>query len=208
MPSITYTFANGLAFTSSANNPESMAKLFQGIFMAVFGFQPNDQAGFTAVRVDWQQEGQPVGGINTDTCYIGFTPENDPYSQVRDSVLSPNDDVSVGSQIGYTQVWKLHATLYGPHCMARAALLVSCIAGGPGLDWVHDALAAENIYAVAEWDVPQFVPENKDGQWWRRSDVDLKFNELVTGTLVAPTVAGVVVELITDTGVSQEITIQ
>ena len=207
MPSITYTFANGIEFTSSANNPESIATIFQAIFGAVFGFQPADTAQYKAVRVGWQTEGQPFNTTSENTCYLMFTPDNDPYSQVRDSVLAANDDVSVGSSIGYTQVWKMHATLYGPECQARAALLVSCIAGGPGLDWVHDALAAQNIYAVAEWGVPQYVPEERDGQWWRRCDVDLKFNELVIGTLTAPTVAGLSVELITNTGVSQEIPI-
>jgi hypothetical protein len=40
-------------------------------------------------------------------------------------------------------------------------------------------LAAEKIYLVTDVEEIRRTPENFQGQWWERADMQLKFNELI-----------------------------
>lgn len=202
----TSAFSNGDTLESSALTPDTFAALFQPVIARILGFDTdaNPAGSFAAVRIGWQQEGQPSWGIGDDVCVLMATPDNDPYSRVRDSLYEPNDAESLTSAMSFTQVWTLHATLYGPNCQDHARLIVSAMS----LDWVHDDLAAADIYALADWTRPTYVPEQHDGQWWKRSDLEMKFNELVNESIVVPSAAGVDVTLVKDTGLTAGIHIR
>jgi hypothetical protein len=106
-----------------------------------------------------------------------------------------------------TQVWEIHFTFYGPNCYANAETIISAMT----FEWVRTALQSlpppygSQIYAVPEWKRPNYVPENFQGQWWQRADVDLQFNELITETIAVTTAASAEIELITDTGFTETI---
>jgi len=79
------------------------------------------------------------------------------------------------------------------------------------LDWVHAFLqnppepAVSQIYAVATWSRPKYVPELILGQWWSRADVDLRFNESVQEESTTPSAASAEVIITTDTGMTETI---
>jgi hypothetical protein len=202
----TTTFPNGQALASSALIPDGFAVIMQPLVAQILGIDPvaDPDKAFTAVRIAWQQEGQPAWSITDDVCILRATVENDPYGRVRDGQFSPRDAASLTQRMSFTQVWNLHATLYGPNCQDRARLIVSAFS----LDWVHDALTASNLYAIADWPRPVYAPELFQGQWWKRADVDLKFNEMVNESLTVPSAAGVDVTLLKETGLSAEIHIR
>jgi hypothetical protein len=202
----TTTFPNGQALVSSALTPDGFLGIMQPLVAQILGFDPtaDPNKAFKAVRIAWQQEGQPGWDIAEDACALYVTPVNDPYGRVRDGQFKSRDAVSLTRQMGFTQVWNLHATVLGPNCQDRARLIVSAFS----LDWVHDALAASNLYAIADWPRPVYVPELFQGQWWKRTDVDLKFNEMVNESLTVPSAAGVDVALLKDTGPAAEILIR
>jgi hypothetical protein len=199
----TTTFPNGQQLASSALTPDTFVGILQPLVAQMLGIDPaaEPEKAFTAVRVAWQKEGQPAWNIDEDVCTIHSTPVNEPYSRVRDGQFRPRDAASLTQRMGFTQVWNLHATLRGPNCGDHARLIVSAFS----LDWVHDALAQSNLYAIADWQRPVYVPELFQGQWWKRADVDLKFNELVNESLTVPSAAGVDVTLLKETGLSAEI---
>jgi hypothetical protein len=190
-------FPNGQTLISSAFTPPAFETLLQSVIAQILGFDPATEASdaFSAVRVGWQQTGQPAWEITDDVCTLLATPENDPYSQTREAQLVQNDPKSLVQNMSFTQVWKLHATIYGPNSYDHARLIVSAMA----LDWTHDLLAASNIYAVTEWDRPIYVPELFNGQWWQRTDLNLSFNELVSESIVIAAAASVEVTTESDT---------
>ena len=199
-------FPNGLTLTSTAQTPDTMALIFQPIIAQILGYDTSlldTSAAYYTVRTAWPEEGQPGLPIDRDVCIIRFTLDNEAFARVRDSRYDPNDSVSLTQSMAFTQVWNFHATLYGPNTADRARLILSAMS----LDWVHDLLAPRNIYVIPDWKRPEYVPELFQGRWWKRTDLTLRFNELVNESLVVPSTAEADVTLITDTGVSEEITI-
>lgn len=193
------TFPNGTGrFDSTALTSDEFAAIFQPLVAEILGIDPatDPTTAYSAVRIGWQQEGQPSWAITDDVCTLRGTPLDDPYSRVRDEVLDPNDSVSLTKRMKYTQVWSFHACLYGPNGQDHARMIVSAMS----FDWVREVLAASKLYAHAEWPRPVYAPENYQGRWWKRTDVDLKFNELVNESLTVPSAAGVDVTVIKETG--------
>ncbi|HJX53167.1 MAG TPA: hypothetical protein VJ801_10415 [Polyangia bacterium] len=202
------TFPNGSTLISSALTPDALLTIFQALVAQILGFDTTDptvrSAAYSAVRVSWQQEGQPAWAISEDVCILRANPEDTLFGRARDGFYSPKDAVSLHSEMGYTQVWSLGFVFYGPNCEDRARLIVSAFA----LDWVHDVLVASNLYVVPDWHRPVYTPELFSGQWWKRSDVELQFNELVIESLTVPSAAGVDVRLLKDTGLERTISIR
>jgi hypothetical protein len=194
------TFSNGQILVSSANTPDTLAAMLQPILTQILGVNADPDS---AVRLAWPQTGQPAWGISEDVCFVRFTAENDDYSRVRDSVFDPNDVLSVRQSMSFTQVWNMHLVLYGPNCYDRARLILSAM----DLDWVHDALADKNLYGIVNYPRPAYAPELRAGQWWKRADVTLQFNELVNESITTSTAAGVDVTILTDSGEAEEFVI-
>ena len=199
------TFPNGLTLTSTALTPDQVNVIMQALVAEILGIDPisNPTLAFSTVRVGWQKQGQPAFGINDDVCILRATSVDDPYSRVRDSIIQPDNSTTLTSAMGFTQVWNLHATIYGPNCYDRARLILSAMT----LDWVHDALISSRIYAIVGFQRPSYVPELFSGQWWKRADIDIKFNEQVNESITVASAAGVDVTIITDTGLTDEFTI-
>lgn len=105
--------------------------------------------------------------------------------------------------MGFTQVWNIHHELNGPNSYDNARLILSAMT----LSWVHDLLAAQNLYMIVAPDRPTYVPYVFEGQWWKRTDLNIKFNEQVFESITVSSAAGVDVTIITDAGETDEFTI-
>ena len=184
--------------TSSALTPVGIESLFQPLIARVLGFViEDDPAGaFSAVRIGWPVEGHPGWDIDEDVCVIRATLDDEPFARVRDDFLeedaSPSGDLV--KRMGFTQVWRMHFTLYGANCADHARLILSAVT----LDWVHDVLAASSIYRIPAAARPVYLPENFQGQWWKRADLELQFNESVEESLTVSSATGVDVTVTTD----------
>lgn len=201
----TVTYPNtGQILVSTALTPEAIQTLFQTVTLYALGINPGvDPAAYQKVRCGWQQTGQPAWRIDQDMVAVLATLESDPITGFRDYIYSPLNPAALTKDMGYTQVWKLHWTIYGPNGADNARNIVTAL----WLDWAHDLLAASNIYAIPRWSRPTRAPELFEGQWWARYDLELKFNELVKETIVDPAAAGLEVTLITDTGIEENVTL-
>jgi hypothetical protein len=102
----------------------------------------------------------------------------------------------------WTRIWQATFSLYGPNGFDRARLLKSAMT----LDFTHDTLLASNLIVVPEFTATTRAPELFEGQWWDRSDVRLKLYELVTETLVVPSMASVETKFYTEHGLLADIT--
>jgi hypothetical protein len=159
---------------------------------------PNDPA-YNAVRIGWQQRGQPAYKIGDDVAFVRCAEVDDPYNRVRDVTQVPNPQdtndppQSVLQLTTYQRVWQTFWELYGPNSFDRMRQIHSALF----TQTVHDTFAALNLnlYWVTDPPCPRRVPYYSDGQWWEFVAFDSRFNEGVTETLVIPLAASVPVQV-------------
>lgn len=204
-------FPDGTILVSSALTPRQIEAIFQPLAAQMLGFDPvgNPDSAYFAVRIGWQTEGQPAWEVTDNVCVLTAFLENDPFARVRDNLYemtgSPADVLT--DEMGFTQVWKMHFSFYGPSSANWARQMMSAMT----LDWVHDALAAVKIYRIPASPRPMYAPElfpDPGGVWYERTDVEVYFNEQVSESLAPVTPAEeVVVTVDTDAGDSRTFTI-
>lgn len=273
------TFPNGETFASSAITPDGLNNLLQPLVASILGIDPvaDPSRAYSAVRVGWQPQGQPAWQITEDVCIIRSEMAEDPFGEVRDRIWEPNNSSSITDAGGFTQVWKVHFTLYGPNCQDNGRLIVSA----QSLDWVRTwtqgaitgvsvaspgagyvagdkvsvseagayngqlqvssvglsgtvsslvlvpasqgygyatsaavpttggtgtgltaNITASSLYSLASYPRPIYAPELFMSQWWKRSDFDLLYNELVLESTSVSSAAGVNVTLVKESGLS------
>ena len=202
--------ATTITLVSSAQTPRTMEALFQPLIAGILGFdQINDpNHAYSAARIGWQTEGQPAWEVSDNVCVITAVLEDDPYSRVRDDqyamIGSPADALT--SKMGFTQVWRMHFSFYGPLSADNARLVLSALS----LDWTADVLQASKVYVVPEWHRPVYAPElypDPGGVWYERTHLEVLFNEQVSESLT-PVGAASTVEVTVDTDTGQTRTFQ
>ena len=116
---------------------------------------------------------------------------------------------TVTQQMSRTGDWNIHFTIYGPNAFDRANLLIASFS----LPWVQDWLqfppppASSGFFFVADYSQPTYAPENFDGQWWPRYDVDLRFYELVLETIGVPFAETAEILITADSGATATINV-
>jgi hypothetical protein len=177
----------------------SSAALTTGVFVVT----ASDLEPYAKVRLDWPTAGAPTFLIGDDVCFVAAIEIEDNYGMIRDVEWPQNDSLSVNATYGYTRVWAVTFANYGPNSFDKARLIRSAVL----LDWTHDYLAQNNVYLIPDTPSPKRVPYEFQNQWWERTDLRLRFNELVTETIVIP--AGKSVEIIveTSTGIVADFTV-
>jgi hypothetical protein len=206
-----FTFANGQQLVSTAFTPSDFNLMAQRIVAQILGFDPGEpetdasDEAFNRVRVGWQQEGQPAWKICEDVCILRCTLENEPYAKTRDEVYEDlNSPPEFSRHMAYTQVWRLFLVFYGPNSDSHARLVLSSMV----LEWVRELFNANGVYVVPDWVPPSHAPELFQGQWWDRTDLEIRFNELAEESLTVPSAAGVDVTVIKENGLTAEIPIR
>jgi len=159
---------------------------------------------FSAVRVGWQQEGQPAWNIAADICVVRCEPIDTDYGRMRDSVQSLQGITAVFTDT-YTRAWRVYWAFYGPNSTDRARAVRSALVT---IQQFADLLATAGWYVNPSISMPQRVPELFQGQWWPRTDLYADFNEQVTETYATGTVEQVQVIVNRATGVYETLTIQ
>jgi hypothetical protein len=102
---------------------------------------------------------------------------------------------TVTQTLTYQRTWSINWTLYGANAYDRTRQ----IRDGLILDWCHDAFAAEGLYLVPQMPRPVRVRELFEGEWWQRVDLtNVLFNELVTDTIITPSIASTEMKVFTD----------
>jgi hypothetical protein len=180
------TFPNGQTLTSSALTPDSFLAAFQLVTAQILGLNPQNATdpAYAKVRLDWPTSGQPAWAITDDIAFLGAREEESDFSKIRDRAYGYNNPQSLTATYTYTRVWRVSWKFYGPNSFDHARLTNDALF----LDWVHDALAASQLYLV-DSGRPQYAPELFSAQWWKRTDLSARYNELVTATIVDSSIA-------------------
>ena len=200
-------FPDGTELLSSALEPRQVEAIFQPLVAQMLGFDPvgDPDPAYFAVRIGWQTEGQPAWEVTDNICVITAVLEDDPFARVRDDNYqmtgSPSDILT--DEMGFTQVWRMHFSFYGPSSANWARQLLSALS----LDWTSEALQASNLYVIPEWHRPVYAPElypDPGGVWYERTHVEVLFNEQVLESLTPIGPASTVeVTIDTDSGLTE-----
>ena len=83
-------------------------------------------------------------------------------------------------------------------------------------DWVQRYLInppqpfVSQLYPFAAGGIPQpvYVPEQRDGRWWKRTHLVIPIYEQVNEETTLPAAQGVAINLTTDTGITRTITVE
>jgi hypothetical protein len=164
----------------------------------MLGLEPHD---YSQVRVEWPVSGAPAWRITEDICFLRVVEVQDDFELIRELAYPQRDAITLNRVLTYTRVWEATFAMYGPNCFDRVRMIKDAVQ----LDFDHDTLAASNLYLVTDMPASVYMPEEYQGNWWRRTDVKLRFNEFVTSVSQIPAMAGVdiAIELVKETLVAQ-----
>lgn len=204
MPTVTQ-LPNGQVLTSSALAPKQISSLFQQLTAQMLGLNPQGPSdpAYAKVILDWPTNGQPAWSIHQDICAVGCVPVDDPYDKTRDFLVQPFDALNVEQAVGYTRCWKVAWTFYGPNSFDDARIVKDFLL----LDWAHDQLAQSNLYLVTDTTAPRRVPELFQGQWWERTDLEMRFYEEVISSISVGMIQSIPADITTPGGLTLGFTV-
>jgi hypothetical protein len=164
-------------------------------------FDPNV---WYTVRTGWLKEGEPSPPIDDDTCTVMATIKDTDFSRMHDSVYLPAVGNVITQQDVYTRTWEIQFLFYGPNCLDNSRAVKTGLLKVPYIDLL---LAQNNLYTNPSIKDPQRIPENRQGQWWDRSDLVVEVNEQVTETYTVGVVQSVEIKVYNSSGVILDTTV-
>lgn len=193
--------------TSTGLTQAQMQVIWQNIVLQCLGItksMPTDSIAYTQVRIDWPTPGQPAWKITEDKAFIRSIEVPDPYNYAHEVQPVITIDSTFTETTIYTRVWETGFIFYGPNSFDRARQVKACLFQ----DFVHDILAASNIYLNTMIGTPRRTPELFQNQWWERSGFSVRMNEQVTDTLDKQTIQSVELILEDETGIISDVIVE
>ena len=178
---------------------DQLEELFYTATCLCLQLDPAADASQAAVRRSWAAQGQPHWLINEDVTLFRITPEDDRYNRIREYTYVPKDppdDDYLDQQMTMTNVFSVGWSVYGPNSRSRSFLIFSRIFDPT----VRELLRKQHIFLIPDVSAPVRAPELFEGQWWERTDVKAKYNELVALGADFPYIKSATVELVPEEG--------
>lgn len=161
---------------------DDLERVFWQNTMKMLGYDVSDPDQASRVRRSWQREGAPAWNIDEDVVFIRIGEKSDMFSVLRDSILNPNTELDAIRTSGYTRVLNLRWVCYGPNSYDIASKIRALLF----IDTFREGLTLKNVFLVPGIDSPVRVPEQWEGRWWERTDLEATFNNLITIEDVVP----------------------
>lgn len=148
--------------------------IIQPLFVRALGWDISSPDKSNDVRIGWQTEGAPAFGVNDNVVFITAVPVDNQINRQHD-ILLENSSSDLLQTKGFTRVMAINVIAYGSDCVSNLLTIKMAMFDD---DYRYE-LAAEKIYLVTDVEEARRTPENFQGQWWERADMQLKFNELI-----------------------------
>jgi hypothetical protein len=166
-------------------------KLFQNLVISVLGMSEAaatwkawKEAGshgqeplnpFYFVRVSYPNAGSPAWKQQEDVCFLKCIEIDDPINKQRDVKFQKIDEETANKQTGYTTVFAISFTVYGPNSYENCRKIKDSLFSENN----RFVLAAKQLFVVPDFKPPARIPELFQGNWWERVDLTINFNNLV-----------------------------
>lgn len=155
------------------------------------------------VRIQYQAEGQPMPKFGEDMVFINVQPEID-----ERNIYKSRQEVYNNTNDNFTYIQKSQRTLvaefvfYGNHANENAKI-------------VNESMYFPNYeYMLSQYDLalvpdrtdgPNKMPELVNGRWWNRSDLKMRFYNLVSYKTIIDRIANVEITVETEGGLIEHI---
>ena len=155
-----------------------------------WGNNPTPPNPYELVRISWQRGGAPSWGVTEDVAFLRATTVDSPYF-LPDTVYSKHTDVNDAYLLDQKTVraalLQVYYSFYGPNSFDNAQLVRDTIKYQEN----HDILARGYVYIVPKSFPVRRVPEEYQGQWWERADIEMLFNWTISRTAIVNAVKSV-----------------
>lgn len=171
--------------------PDQIQTVFQTVTATAIGaLTPSGQPDPTQVRIEWQPESQPMGGMSDNFVSLRCVEEDEQWNRIRDSSTGPADpELNCTQTFTYIRVWRTYWNFYGTNSFDNARQLRSMLLTDQG---TKDSLAGAQLWLVTDIRAPiRFRDRWPGGQWIERTDFEARFNELVTEAPTVPVATSV-----------------
>lgn len=147
------------------------------------------------VRLTWQTNGMPGFSVSEDVIFIRVAPEDNKLARQMDVLYRDEEassNLSLKKRVGYTRVYKINWTLYGPNAYDNADLLRASIFDR---DYTRE-IRENNLFLITDVSMPRRVPELLNKQWWERVDFSASYNEAVIRESEVPVITSTEIKII------------
>lgn len=146
---------------------DSLELFFADLVTSLTGLQED------RVLIKYPEEGQPSSKISVDVAYVKVLPEPDEraiYKNRKKVYNEINEEFTITQQS--TRTISMHVVFYGPNCHELATRLNEKFY----FDNTKYLLLKNYLSLVPDrTNGPVRLPENHNGRWWQRCDIELQF---------------------------------
>lgn len=166
---------------------------FWTITMDILGYDTSDKSLQNKVRIDWPTQGQPSFNVSEDVIFLKIVPIDDNYNRIRDMSWDKTDSTgnTLTETYTYTRVINVAWICYGPNSNTNA----QTIRNKMFYDTFTDLLDGYSLYLIPSTSEPTRVPEEFNNLWWERTDLEMKFNNIVTDTVNVSSIGSVPINI-------------
>lgn len=150
---------------------ETLETFFADLVSSQTGLAPEK------VLIQYQPQGQPSSKLGDNVAYVKITPEADERGlyKNRDRVYNSDNETFTFFQQS-TRTITLHVVFYGQQCSELCTLFNEKLY----FNDVQVQLRQSYLSLVPDrTNGPIRLPENHNGQWWERCDIELRFYNTV-----------------------------
>jgi hypothetical protein len=155
-----------------AMNQTQLEDFFKNQILTILGYNP--ATTHDRVRISWPTRGQPAWNVTDNVAFLRITPEDDPALHQQDTIYSKESSVSVKTKKQYQRQFAVAVICYGPSAWEDAEVIWNGFLSEP----VQETLT-KNHFGYIDRTGPVRAPELYNGQWWNRTDLQLRFYELL-----------------------------
>ena len=168
--------------TDSFLTLKQIESLIWEVTARMLGLDPALPANQSKVRKSWPTTGAPAWKVNEDIVFFRVGDEDDPFNIIRENVYTEHDEDNANQANVYTRVLTVHWSCYGPNSFDNAFLIRNNLYKTT----IRDLLNNKQVFLIPEIKSPVRCPEEYAGQWWERTNVHARFNELINFNQTVP----------------------
>lgn len=129
------------------------------------------------IRENYPADSSPFAAKDENTLYYYVMPADDPINRQTDTVYRAGSGVNLKQTASYNRVMQMYITVYGPDAYdILTALRLKLLAGASG----QSPLRTAGLYIIPDIAEPPLLWEIYQNQWFQRSDLQFKCNQLAT----------------------------
>lgn len=159
-----------------------LESFFWNLTIQMLGLDPNAPENQDRVRIDWQKNGAPAWRIDQDVCFLMVAYDDDAITRQTEVSYEAADDLNATRSQSYTRVLRVSFVCYGPNSFGDADTIRSSLFQPQ----FTELLQSNNLALILDVPSPMRAPELYNGQWWHRTSLYARFNELVIKTSSVP----------------------